>query len=292
MLVTEQLKKMADMTATDKSIANYFLNYPHELEEISARKLASTLYLSPSTIVRFCQKMGFTGYESFRQNYLEEYRYLNAHFNEIDTNRPFEQVDSDWQIASKLGHLYHETIDDTLNLIRYEVLEQARKILTNNEMIYIYSSGDLIIPAYNFKNKLIRLGKKIEIIERGDQAFIVAAQELTSACFIIISYSGETTQTLRLAKKLNQKKVPLIALTSFGENSLTQFADITLHLSTREKLIGNIGNFSSVLSAIYLFDILYGCIFGENYQDNYKNKTRAASEYEQFRHSNNPMLND
>src|SRR5699024_3682405 len=112
------------------------------------------------------------------------------------------------------------------------------------------------------------------------------------ASFILISYSGQTKGTLRLANYLNKELIPFIALTSFGDNPLSDLASVTLHLSSREKLINNLGNFSSVLSAMYLLDILYGCIFGTDYQKHYTQKVSIAKKYERYRYSNNPLLSD
>src|SRR5699024_2631996 len=168
----------------------------------------------------------------------------------------------------------------TLSLIQFEVLERAKHILTHHDTIYISSAGDVGVPAYNFKNKLVRLGKHVDVFQRGDLAYIAAAQGRPDTCFILVSYSGETKENIRVARKLKEQHTPLIAITSFGDNTLTELADVTLHLSTREKLINNLGNFSSVLSVMYLFDVLYACIFGDDYEVNYQKKTEAAQSFE------------
>lgn len=123
-------------------------------------------------------------------------------------------------------------------------------------------------------------------------AYVTAAQDDEHVSYILISYSGETSQILRLAKYLNQENIPFIALTSFGENTLTRLATYTLYLSTREKLINNLGNFSSVLSTMYLLDVLYSSVLGSDYQKNYQHKVDVARNYELYRHSKNPLIND
>ena len=292
MLITDHLKEQNTMTEIEQSISQYFLNHEQEIETISMRKIAKELYISPSTIVRFCQKLGYTGYEDFRNKYLDEIHYFNAHFKEINPNFPFKETDSNWHIANNIGHLYKETVSDTLELIRYQNLEEAGSLLNGSEHIYMHSVGDLIEPAYSFENKMIRLGKKVLVLERADLAYVTAAQREEKVCFILISYSGETTQILRTAEYLYQKNIPFIALTSFGENTLSKLATITLHLSSREKLVNNLGNFSSLLSTMYLLDILYGCVLGSNYQKNYNRKIEIARTFELYRHSDNPLLND
>lgn len=292
MLIADYLKEQETMTGIEQSISQYFLDHEQEIANISTRRMAEELYVAPSTIVRFCQKLGYTGYGDFRDKYLEEIHYLNAHFKEVNPNFPFKETDSDWHIANNIGHLYQETVSDTLELLHYRTLEKTGSLLNKSKDIYIYSEGDLIEPAYSFKNKMTRIGKRVQVIERSDLAHVTAAHREEKVVFILISYSGETAQTLRTAKYLSQEEIPFIALTSFGENTLSKLATITLYLSSREKLVNNLGNFSSLLSAMYLLDVLYGCVLGIDYQKNYHRKIEIARNYELYRHSNNPLLND
>ena len=43
----------------------------------------------PSTVVRFCQRFGFAGYDDFRAQFLAEMRYIVSHFDHVDPNYPF-----------------------------------------------------------------------------------------------------------------------------------------------------------------------------------------------------------
>lgn len=83
---------------------------------------------------------------------------------------------------------------------------------------------------------------------------------------------------------------PILALTSFGENSLTCYADCKLTLSTKESIYQNLGDYASHLSMTLLLDILYSEYFRQNYQKNYTYKLERARELEQHRTSTNPIL--
>ena len=70
---------------------------------------------------------------------------------------------------------------------------------------------------------------------------------------MIISYSGETAQMLEIARQCKRSHP---ALTSFGENSLTCYADCKLTLSTKESIYQNLGDYASHLSMTLLLDHL------------------------------------
>ena len=107
---------------------------------------------------------------------------------------------------------------------------------------------------------------------------------------MIISYSGETAQMLEIARQCKRSGTPILALTSFGENSLTCYADCKLTLSTKESIYQNLGDYASHLSMTLLLDILYSEYFRQNYQKNYTYKLERARELEQHRTSTNPIL--
>ena len=50
---------------------------PKRLKALTTRELAELIYTSPSTLVRFSKKLGFTGWNEFRDAYLKEYDYFN-----------------------------------------------------------------------------------------------------------------------------------------------------------------------------------------------------------------------
>lgn len=84
MLLFERLSDQSHMTELEKSIANYFLNVGHHLDKKSSRSIASELFVSPSTISRFCQLVGCSGFNQFKESYLKDLKYLDSHFQEIN----------------------------------------------------------------------------------------------------------------------------------------------------------------------------------------------------------------
>ena len=211
LLLHEKLTTQAQMSDIERTIADYFLNQPESLQQISARKLSEILYVAPSTITRFCKKIGYSGFNEFKNAYLEEYNYLQAHFKEVDPNHPFLPNDSTWSIANKIGQLYSETVLDTLAVQSYERLEQAAALINHSRTIYIYSGGKHIHLANYFKNKMLEIGKHVEVIQRFDLVFYHVGYASNEDCLILISYSGETNDITRILKGTQQKNLPILA---------------------------------------------------------------------------------
>lgn len=292
MLMQEQLRNKAGFTDVECKIADYFLGKGRALKNESARHIAGAVYASPSSIVRLCQKLGFEGYNDFREGWLQEQSYLDGHFHQMDANRPFEADDTVDVIARKLGALYQETIADTLALLDSAALVQAVARCRRASTIYLCASGAQVEMAAGFAEKMLKIGKTVVAHPRTDLMYFAACNCSTQDCFILISYSGETGNLLRVAQKLKERRVPAIALTSYGSNTLSGLFDCVLHMSTRERLVNNVGSFAAHMVPQFLLDVLYAGVFAHNFEENLAHKCDTSHEFELYRRSSNPLLQD
>lgn len=292
MLITQILKEKEGFSLVEMTLADYFLNEQTRLNEQSARSIAKILFISPSTIVRFTQKIGFQGYNEFKDAYLKEIDYLSQNFKEIDPNFPFEAQDKNIVIANKLRVLYHEVIDDVLSLMSHDKLQNALSLIKKAETIYVFSLGVQLDVAQVFKDKMLKIGKNVIIEEKANEIFYRSQFCDEKSIFILISYSGETETLMRIVKQLHIRNISMLAITTYGENTLSQFASSVLYVSSREKLIENLGSFSMNISVLFILDILYANIFNEHYDTHYKNRVHASKSFEQYRTTYNPLLKD
>ena len=288
MLIQEKLKQ-PNQTLVEQKIAQYFLNHP-DFIKLSSREIAKTLYISPSTLVRFCQKIGYEGLNEFKKAYQDELNYLSQVAPSIDPNYPFYHATLQ-KANNTLENLYHDYIKQTHDLIRHDDLQKAMQLLTQASIIYIYSSGIQMDLAQNFKDKILKLGKLCIIDDKVDQLFYQASYlDPKTTCFIIISYSGETEITLKLAHKINKEHLPILAITAYGSNTLTSLSNVKLSLASHESLIYNEGHFGINISLLYLLDLLYIQLFNQNYENNIHKRIELTQEFQTKRHSTNSFL--
>lgn len=301
MLISEQLKAMSENPGVEKVLSEFFLEKGAGLQDWSSRDVAMAVYVSASTVVRFCQRLGFKGYLPFKEAFLKEWNYLHSHFQGIDPNYPFAPGDDVMAISGRLEALYQETIRDGLGVLSMDVLEQAVQILDRAETIHILSSGSHQAMAYVFQGKMSQIGKRVICWNQlyGNMAAMISAHPQTECC-ILASYSGETIECHAAARLAASVGLPTIAITSFGNNTLSSLCDCVLNVSTREKLINNLGNFCFPLSLMFVLDLLYAGVFNQNYEKCLNKRLETAQRLENPtryfpglpRHSDNPMIND
>ena len=95
-----------------------------------------------------------------------------------------------------------------------------------------------------------------------------SAQSNKDHCAILISYSGETNEVIAAAELLKRRKVPMIAITSFGESRLSKLCDYVLFLDSRERIYSKVSTFGSTISIHIMLDIIYSCLFARHYDEN------------------------
>ncbi|MGL6206536.1 MAG: MurR/RpiR family transcriptional regulator [Lactobacillus panisapium] len=290
-MVIEWLTKQDNFTLTEKRIAQFFLEEDSSWQKTSARQLAQQFYVSPSTLTRFAQKAGFTGFLSFKEALLKEKRLALVHLNVINPNLPFEFGDSKEAIAIKLQKLEVAAISETKELLDEKNLSRVSSLINKYETICVYSLGDLG-PVISFKNKLMKIGKNVVLATTSAQAHDYASFHYGDWLFLLVSYSGETPEIIRISRELKSSGASAIAMTATGDNSLACLSTTSLNIATGEKLKNNLGSFSTSISEMYLFDLLYSYYFTSKFIKNYKHKLQTAAKFEKYRKSDNPLLKD
>lgn len=292
MLISDRLHEKANFTNVEINIADYLLENQDHIKNQSAHYIANQLYTSPSMITRFCQKIGYQGFNDFKEAYLQEIAYLKSHFDTIDPNYPFKYNDKNIVVANKIGSLYHEIIDDTLVLLDHDSLQNAINALKQSQVIYLYSAGVQADLAKTFKDKMLKIGKNVVVETRMNEIFYRALFADKNDLFIIISYSGEVESLLRGVEKLKERNIPIIAITSYGKNSLSKLASHVLYVASKEKLINNLGSFSMNLATLLLLDILYVNIFNDDFKSHQQQKLTATKGFDLYRKSDNSLIED
>lgn len=290
MLIIEKLNKKEDMSNLEICIADFILKAGIKIENYSTRNLAESTYTSPATVIRFCKRLGFTGFEEFKVSLIKEINYLNQQSGKIDANFPFLKDDTVMKAANNISHLYIDTIQDTMSLVNYNSIQKALTLIKYSDCISIFSAGTALNQAESFKEKMMKIGKRVSISNNLNYQLYEAGCLTSRDVAIIISYSGETEKMIEIAKECKKRAVQIIVITSFGENSLSQYASCKLLLSTKESLFQNLGDFSIHISVNLILDILYSSYFLLNYDENYNKKLEKTKKLEYKRHSKNTLL--
>lgn len=290
MLIIDKLMKSENFSRGEVLIAEFIIELGDEIREYSARSIAKETFTSPATVLNLCKKVGVNGFNLFKEKYLEELEYINLQFGTVNANKPFDESDTIYKIANKMGVLYEETIKDTLSLLHHDLLQRATQMIMKTDNIHMYSYGTALNNAESFREKMMKIGKNVYITSNLNYQRYEINCISPHDCVIFISYTGETKSIVDMALTCVHRKIPFITITSYGENTLNSLTNANLYVSTRESLANNIANFTSNLSINFILDILYSAYFSFDYQKNFEYKAKVTKKSESNRTSSNPIL--
>ncbi len=292
MLLIEKMKKTSDLSDTQKKIIDFMLEYPERLKSMSLQDIARETYTTPAALVRLAKKFGYTGFVSFCDAYIEEMEYLYSQTSTVDANYPFSSKDSIQTICHNIAVLEKEAIEDTMSLLDFDGLKKAVKILDACETIHFCGISFNHLLGESFANKMMRIGKKVIVNPLESDMLYSSALVDGKDAAIIVSYTGSMPVIKNMLKLYKSKKIPVIALTSFGPSELRQNADVTLTISTREKMYSKIAGFSNETSIKLLLDILYSGYFSNRYEKNKEQKNKLSSMIESWKRTSNEIIDE
>lgn len=292
MLLIEKMKHIEKLSNSQQLVVDYMLEQKQCIREQTAKEIAATVYTSAATLTRLAQRLGYKGFDELKHDFLREQEYLDRNISNIDANLPFYSVDGYLTIANRIGSLMKETIDDTLSLLNQKALHQAVEYIKKADTIHIAAISFSLIYAKDFQLKMRRLGKKVEVTElTGEQLYTYPIIEPNDIGFII-SYSGEIPLLKEMASMYKEKRIPIIAITSLGENSIRSKADVVLEITTRERLYSKIAEFSTQTSMKMILDVLYSCYFQTNYAKFLRDRKELGKRAEPGRYSTSRILDE
>lgn len=281
--IEETMMKYSDAR---HAVGEFVIREQEELYKYTISEIAERTYTSKATVVRFAQSMGYDGWKEFMKDYIEEVRYKKAHENGIDYNFPFKENDNTDTIIDNLKKLQIETINETADLLDQKMIDLAVSYIEKAHNVVIFGASPNSYMGELFKRKLFTIGKMATVAINGETG-IIAASMTPDDCAVVISYSGNNPGKDPIDKiaVLKKHKVPIIGITSGGNNFMRDNLDCIFTMTSRERLLTKISNFSTEESINFIFNVIYSCLFAKDYRNNKNFKIYNSRLLEQGRNT-------
>lgn len=114
----------------ERNVIAYVSAHPHEVVGLSVRGLADVTFSSPSSILRFCKRLGFAGYKEFQRELIAELALLGD--KKDVALEDISMDDSVERIVGKVMKSNVRTIEATARTLDYTVWSDARPVLSGH----------------------------------------------------------------------------------------------------------------------------------------------------------------
>ena len=279
MSVLIKLRDNRNLSVAENQGREYILKYPKKVMEYTVYDLARASFTSPATIVRLCKKIDIKGFARLKVLLAEETKYFqDMKLNLLDTTT-IEKEDTPHAIIEKITNIAVKTIEETRVLVNEKALMDVVRLMEKAVTIDFYGAGASNMVAMDGQFKFMRIGKNVITYQLYDRQYVQAVNSDASHVGIIVSYSGETKEMIKIAGILQKNGTPVVAVTSSGENSLNRIADYNLFVTAKETVFRS-GAMASRTAQLYIIDLLYALYCSLNYDENIQKiqQTRISAD--------------
>ncbi|WP_067139563.1 MurR/RpiR family transcriptional regulator [Oceanivirga salmonicida] len=217
-------EKYKDLSDNEKQVINYILGYEN-IVNLKLKHITQSLFLSSSTVIRACKKLGFSSFNEFKFSLISNNDKKNKNINE------------------SLGEIKNRIKGDlskTLELLTDEKLEKFVKIIIESKRIYCLGYGNSSMVAKELSRNLQLAG--FWALAPEEKYLIERIVEISGEndLIIIVSLSGENEILNSQLLESKKNNVKIASITSYGGNNLEKLSDVCLYTysssSKREKI--------------------------------------------------------
>lgn len=212
-------QNFAQLSETDLAISKFIIENDHKIGEMSVTDFAKRSLSSKSSVIRFSQKLGFTGYSEMK-NYLKWE--TSSHSLTEPASSFFKQTLKD--------------VEETLTYIREADWTAIYQVIEKSSRIFVISTGvTQQNQAAELQRMFLLIGKPVQVIPGSADSVefkrIVEQLEESDVIFLL-SLSGENRSLEGILNMLKIRQAVIISITNFKSNWLSGQATYNLYASS------------------------------------------------------------
>lgn len=215
-----------DMSSNEKKLADYILSNAALLRDYSSQQLASAVGVSQSSVVKFCQKLGYKGYPDIKLAINEAVARDSSHgagqLSKKFIDSALNDV-SDQLLKSKL-----DAISATIELNKESSFIAAISAIKTAEKIQIFGVGVSRFVAEHLAIRLLNSGKLAFALNDSAYQKQFLSRLEKGDCLILLSDMKELSINASEIVKLRERKVKVIHIGRYSANEPTHLLDIYL----------------------------------------------------------------
>lgn len=265
--IQHRIQSCERLTTADRALARTILSLKDRISALSIDDLARASNTSPAAVSRFCKKIGLSGFKDLKLEAARSETETTG-IEAVDVDYPFLSDDSPRLIAQSFKSLYNLVVSDALSCLDFAELYKCARLIGHSEHVQIFTHSHNTHVAKTFQGRLLRIGLHASVPAAEEEQRIAAATAMRGAIAIVISYSGRATFLERILPILCRRGIPIIFIGSEAGVRLNPGLAHYLRVSDKEDPQERISQFASHIALQYVLDVLYGCVFTLNYDDN------------------------
>lgn len=243
-----------DLTKTELKVADFILENMDETIYMTVTELAEQVKVGETTVLRFCRKIGYKSYQSFKLALTVEVAKQSSELYDVYDEQ--DEMNVTQSLVLKTIENNIKIMKETSSLIDTNELEKAIECIISKKRIVIYGSSVSGNTAKDARNKFLRIGIIMEIYTDSHMQAMSAATLTKDDLAIGISVSGSTKDTIDALNNAKEKGAKILAITQSSRSPITKISDVVLIAAGRETPLQG-GSMGVKISQLLLIEMLF-----------------------------------
>jgi len=232
----------ADLTPTQRRIAEAALAEPTLLAFGTVSDLAGRVGTSRPSIVRFATKLGFEGYTDLQQHIRDDLSHR--------LSRPSARIRSDKGPSTATRLAINEAISSVFDAVEGNRIEALVAPIVNGRKVWVLSGETSLAGSHALRSGLSMLRPGVRSLE--EHSFGTELSDATTGdTAIVIDFPRYRRQVTMAARALAEAGVTVVAITDSPLSPLVELADTWCQIK-----VPAVGPFDSSVSIVTLCELL------------------------------------
>jgi len=273
MLKLELVLQGTGLSPAESGVNDYVLSHVDDLMHMTIRSLAEACYTTPTTFIRKCRKIGYSGFEEFKIRILQDLSRYD--FESCSIRRAEKPV----EVINKLRVMHADVISKTVDLISIGQLEAIVRRIREASVVDIIAFDVNAALADYASQYFFQVGKTCNVYEDINQQLMLAmyARPQDHVIFIL-SRSGLSPRVLKTCRQLKANRQYAVAVTGQPGDELNCYCAHVLHALFKDDF-REMGDLTFFTSAKFLFECLINLYCTANYDEVLEKEKRYNDLY-------------
>ncbi|MBB4121711.1 SIS domain-containing protein [Martelella radicis] len=227
--------QLGSLAPADRQIGRFILDNPERVLRLSSARLAEETGRSQSSVVKFAQKFGFTGYQDLKlavsKAQAREWRAPGALHSTIELG------DSPATVAQKMLSSKMHAMQQTIAANDEREIARVLELIDTPGRVHVAGVGASSLVARDLCLKLQKLGRyAMHDADSHVQMASVSASRKGDV-LVALSHSGTSIETVRIAELARRRGSAVVSITGPQQNPIARGADIALYTIADEERV-------------------------------------------------------
>lgn len=230
------------LTKTEKILEANLKNVREiDLIYMSITELSSKIDIAEATILRYCKKLGYGGFQDFKLT-------LSQHIGS-QSSTPLETKGDILLDRTKAA------LTQTASSLNYQDIDNVSNLMIKAHRVCVFGVGNSSISPLFANQRLIRLGININFSSDPHVQSIVVSNLTPKDIVVLVSVSGSTKDIIDVAEIAKERNVPIVVITNYPNSPICKYADYIFATSGREAAFEG-GTYCSIVSQMFIIDVI------------------------------------